>query len=180
MKEIIAWIKIILPPLLLIPLVFVPFDMFTAFLWVIGFVVFVKSTVTLTKSIYRNVRKKEPFRKELIRPSLSIIIIVLNLTLISASQMSADNFARRTAKITLEQCNKAGECPACIDGMAVAENGLCRTSYGDYGVKYTVVYKASEDKRSFEIAVRHDIDSFLVIKGGAGVKNGIAEKLELY
>ena len=57
--------------------------------------------------------------------------------------------------------------------MEFVETGLNRISYGDYGTKYPVVYKVSEDKKSFEIRVRHNIDAFLTIKGG--VENEIEE-----
>ena len=178
MKEIIVWFKIILPPLFLIPLLFVPFDMLTAILWFVAFVVFVKSIASLAKSIYRRVRGKKQFQKELIRPALAIIIIILDVMLIVASQNSADTFARHVANIAQGQCKKNDKCPDRVDGMEFVENGLSKISYGDYGAKYPVTYKVSEDKKSFGVTVRHSIDSFLTIKGG--VENEIEEMSELY
>ena len=46
--------------------------------------------------------------------------------------------------------------------------------YGDYGAKFRVRYKVSNDRMSFRIVVRHNIDEALIFEGG--VTNEIREK----
>lgn len=173
MKTIGDWFKIIVLPFFLIPLIFMPVDMVTGIFWFIAFVIFIKSSVTLIKFTFQFLRKKTQFQKELIRPFLSITIIIISCTLVMASQRSADEFARRIAYSAQELCQQNNKCPEKINEMKHYNNNVYKTFYGKYGTKYPVTYIVSEDKMSFEIRVRHNIDEFLIIKGGT--KNKMKE-----
>jgi len=170
LKRVMAWIKIILPPLLLIPLLYMPFDIGSAIFWVAAFVIFVKSLLSLFGFIYRRLRKKDSLQKELIRPLLAVIIVIFDVVCIVASQRSADIYAKNNAMIAQKECRYSKECPDHIDGMEFVRSGVSKTYYGKFGSKYPVLYTRSEDGKSFEIMVRHNIDDIYIIRGGVDIQ----------
>jgi hypothetical protein len=97
------------------------------------------------------------------------------LVLVYASQGTADKFARRVAYAVNIKCKKEGRCPESVDGFECIPNKDCSVRYGDYGAKFRVGYKVSNDRMSFRIVVRHNIDQALIFDGG--VTNEIREKL---
>jgi len=172
MKTLLVWGKIVIPPLLMVPLAFMPMDFGTGFLWFIAFCVFLKSSIGLARALYRRLAEKERFKKEQLRPLLAVVILVLAVVLVTASLRSADNFARRLAAAVQAQCRQEGRCPDRVDGHGLdfSRPGFGRCEYGDYGARYTVAYVLSEDKRGFEVRVRHNIDEFFIVKGGVEKK----------
>lgn len=104
MKALLVWIKIVLPPLFLLPLFFIFFDLtVSSILWVFAFIVFMKPVVSLAKAFFRLLRENELFKKELIRPFLSIVVIIISVSNIVTSQNTADALALRIANLAQEQ-----------------------------------------------------------------------------
>jgi hypothetical protein len=170
-----SWFFIIVPPLFLSPLVLVPLDMGTMLFWGPAFIILLVSTWQVVKFIVNRIRKKTPLQRVLFRPLLSVMIIIGALVLFYASQGTADKFARRVAYAVNIKCKKEGRCPELVDGLECAPNRGCSVRYGDYGAKFRVRYKVSNDRMYFRVAVRHNIDEALILDGG--VANEIREKL---
>jgi len=180
-KNIFNWLLILLPPLLLTPLLFIPLDMFTMLFWGPAFLIFLVSAWHILQFLAKRLRGQTQFRKELIRPLLAILIIVAAAGLVAASRHSADEFGRRIARNAQQICNERGECPLIVEGLSHLEGrtrGLCRTSYGDYGAKFVITYSASEDRKTFQVTVRHNIDEALILQGG--VHQELHETLQVY
>lgn len=178
MKKIGEWFKIIVLPLFLVPLAFMPIDAVTGFFWLIAVVILIKSTATLIKFAFHFLKKKAHFQKEFIQPLLIIVIIVTSAASVVASQQAADQFARRVAHRSQELCLQNNKCPDKISEMQQYSNNVYKTSYGKYGIKYPVTYIISEDKMCFQIRVRHRLDEYFIIKGG--VKNKLEEVSKLF
>lgn len=161
-----SWVFIIVPPLFLCPLVLVPLDMGTMLFWGPAFILLLVSIWHVVKFIVNRIFKKTPLQRALIRPSLSVIIIIGALVLVYASQGTADKFARRIAHAVDIQCKKEGRCPESVDGFECNSDRACEALYGDYGAKFRVRYTVSKDRMNFIVVVRHNIDEALILKGG--------------
>jgi hypothetical protein len=173
-----SWFFIIFPPLLLCPLVFVPLDLGSMLFWGPAFIILLVSSWHLLKFIINLIPKKITFQRVLIRPLLTVTIIIGALVLINASQGTADKFARQVAQTVEQKCKKQGRCPEHVTGFDCEPGGKCRTFYGEYGAKYLVRYNVSDDRMRFSMVVRHNIDEALIIE--SGVTEEMREKIVSY
>lgn len=170
------WFAIIFPPLCLIPIVFVPFDMFTIMIWLLGFVVALISAISVLVRVMR-LRKigrdKKDERHEqkirLIRPILTVAIFCLAILCLRIAQASADNYAIAMGKQMHAVCNTQKKCPERVDGW---ERGDARDwyssviLYGKFGPRFRITYSVTDDKESFEMVVKHNIDEGFTVYGG--------------
>jgi len=171
------WLAIIIPPLLLIYLIWVPFDMPTIVLWLPGMIVFLVSAISIIANFLKFIflskgqkDEKNKFKIRFIRPTLAILIFLFAFLCLAASQKSADNYAVNMSKKIQSECNAEKKCPENIAGwwndLPELSGYTSAVLYGKYGTKYRVSYSVSEDKQSFNMAVRHNIDEGLSINGG--------------
>jgi hypothetical protein len=172
------WIFILLPPLSLLLLMWVPIDLITTALWgpaMLAFVISIISIVYRLTCAYINKLKKKPpspitLKIELIRPILVVLIFPTVFGITKLSQKSADIYAAKTAKNVQRMCNENGVCPEFIEGWEVGVESWYASSklYGRYGSKYIIRYCIEDDPNGFTIIVRHNIDEGFYIYGGVG------------
>lgn len=172
----ISWPKLLIPPLFLIPLIWIPWDIITVTFWIPGIIVFIWSVISifvqLTILIIRHFKKQYVplyIKLQIIRPILAVTIFLIVVLAINLSLASADKYGIEAAKQIQTQCMEQGICHDKIDGWDIEESEYgIRVSklYGKYGTKYILRYSASDDKKEFTISVRHNIDKGFYIKGG--------------
>jgi hypothetical protein len=169
------WILIVTPPLLMIPLYWVPWDILTVLFWTPAIVAFLWSGLSLTINVVRIILRKlrgKPqinyVRARFFRPVLTIAIFLSVNFFVNQSLHSADEFAKETARKVQAEANTNGICPERIEDWELDEwdPNISIIRYGKYGTKYSVRYRPSENKKEFEISVRHNIDEALFISGG--------------
>lgn len=177
-NKFLLWSAIIIPPLLLIYLIWIPVDMVTLLLWFPGAIAFLISAVSTIVNFVKFLRlskdKKEEIGKikiRLIRPMLTMLVFLFAILCLAASRKSADNYAATVGKKIQGICSAEELCPESIAGWSSVpeESGYNSVIfYGKYGTKYRVSYSVSKDRKSFNIEVKHNIDEGLSIKGGVG------------
>ena len=173
---IIRWVAIILPPLLLFLWVFIPIDMITILFWIVGFLIAGVSGISLLFKLIsflrigsRNKQERQFLKIQMIRPVLALIVFCLVLLSINLSLKSADNYSLRKAQEIQRICNADQTCPEMVPGWERGVTGdwfQSVTLYGRYGTKYRIIYTVSDDKKSFHMAVKHNIDEAFDIVGG--------------
>ncbi len=155
----IEWLTKLVPPLLLLPLFIIPFDIFTSLLWLV-------CGIAAVVSLYNLCKRADINRK--IRPILTIIIFfsaaiyMFNHT--ANVQNEIDNLALATASIVRATCDSEGACPEqppdwIIDrGRACTKVEFMRACYHRY-----------EDNLKFMIRVQHSMGNELLIRGGVNI-----------
>jgi len=166
------WVKIIVPPLLLLPLFKIPVDMITAVFWGAGAIAFIVSVVHLfawggNKLYFMARGKGDEYRlgKKLVRPAMVIILFILPVYTSVASKGAAVDYIKKTAAKVQKECIERGKCPASIKEWTSKGNPN-RMRYVKYGRTHNIGYKASEDATAFEIYRRFNIDHVFVARGG--------------
>ena len=164
-----------LPPLFLIPLYWVPWDIVSVLLWIPAIIAFLWSALSLiinnVRIILRKSRGKPQIdyvRARFVRPAMTITIFLSVNFLVNQSLHSADEFAKETAMKVQYEANANGVCPEKIEGWEPDRwnPNDCMIIYGKYGTKYKIGYSTSEDRIEFSIGVRHNIDEGFYITGG--------------
>ena len=174
------WFFILSPPLPLLLLVWIPWDISTTQIWIHAIIAVLFSLISvLLKTVGALIRKvkgkklTEPtLRIKLIRPVLVICIVIGAFILVNLSLKSANVYAVEIAKEIQNSCDINSVCPEIIEGWKISdrENISCSIMYGNYGTKYPVRYKSSDDKCEFSIVVRHNIDESFYVTGGVNQK----------
>lgn len=159
------WISKTAPPLFLLIGAFIPPDLSPwIFLHIALVVVFLKSVISIIKTLrIKSVSRFQIFQK-LLQPGLAVIIVVLNMTLIAQSSGAARDFAIKAGRMADKICKENMKCPDELAGF-ICGNGSCRTEAG-LTARFPVFYQAGPDKRSFRIGVRFSIDDHLLVTGG--------------
>ena len=170
------WFSILFPPLSLIFLAWVPWDMPTTIFWAPAMIAVIFSVfsigIRLLIALARKLKKQEPaiipLWIRLIRPLLVVCVVVGARYIVSLSLKSADVYAVETAKRIQLSCNENSICPKAIQGWqrSDSESMNCHIIYGKYGTKYPIYYSTNDDQTEFTFSVRHNIDEMLSIKGG--------------
>lgn len=174
------WPSIIIPPLFILPLIWISWDIVAIILWYPAIVAFIWSVISIIvraiKTIIRH-RKKLPAikyqRTQFIRPILTIVVYLCVIGVVRLSIRSADDYGIKIAKQIQAQCKEQGICLNKIDGWVdVGENARAMSYifYGKYGTKYFLRYYINDDKNEFTIDVKHNIDESFYIKGGVNKK----------
>ena len=176
------WAAILLPPLLIIPLRWIPRDIMTTIFWAPAAIAYIWSIVVILyrclkiiikcvavacKASPKNALHGLPFIK-LIRPAMVIGIYMYTTHIVNLSVMSADRYGVTVAKQIQAQAQADGLCPDIIKGWPIDDRDWidCEKLYGEYGTKYPLRYKVSDDKLTFKLYVRHSIDVDFVLLGG--------------
>lgn len=162
------WAATILPPMMIIGLIFIPFDMITMAFWGPVFIAAFISFFRLTLALLKLAVKKEPLTRRNIRQALTIALCLLVLQINGMSAASAEDFAISTARDAQTVCNSGTLCPESPAGFNCDADGSCKTKYGEYGAKYYVFYSREADGRSFRVRHRRSIDDWTIITGGVG------------
>jgi len=104
-NPIFRWSAIIFPPLCLIPIIFIPIDMPTIMIWLLGFLVALISGRSILLRIIRfaklgKAKTEERYEQKnrLVRPVLTVVIFCLAIICVKVSLKSADNYAIETGK----------------------------------------------------------------------------------
>ncbi|MEN8143146.1 MAG: hypothetical protein ABFQ82_06065 [Thermodesulfobacteriota bacterium] len=160
------WAATVLPPLMIVCLIFIPFDMVTMFFWGPAFIAAIVSLFRLALALFKLTTRKEQLNRKSIRQALTIAFYLVALQITGMSADSAEDFATRTARAVQTACNSADVCPGEPDGFNCPEPGSCKARYGEYGAKYFVFFSLEENGRSFLIRHRRSIDDWTVITGG--------------
>jgi len=165
----IFWLTQILPPICLLPLVVVPIDLGTMIFWGPAYMFGMGSFVNIISFVVRWLMRSKVKVSLLVRPILTICVLVVATLLVSRSVDSAIKFAHRKAIEINKQCNQ-NECPQFIEGWR-RESFACDTLAGDLAT-YRVKYRVSDDLHEFTLDVRISIDHFYRITGGSGKELG--------
>jgi hypothetical protein len=162
----------------LIYLIWTPFDFLIHILWIPGQIAFLISIISVIIKLIKLIRldkTQKELRNQLkirfIRPMLTILIFLFAVLCLRASRNSADNYAIATSRKIQEICNAKKLCPENIvewQNVPEARGHNSSILYGKYGTKYRIFYSVSEDRQTFNMAIRHNIDEGLYIEGGVG------------
>lgn len=170
------WGCIILPPFLLVPLVWIPWDIMSAGLWAPAMLAMLFSVgsvvVNVAVAVVRRVRKQDAVGRRLvvrlIRPLSVVCIFFCAVNTVALSMKSADIYAVELGRQIQQACDANGVCPEFVEGWEQSGGGqlVYRILYGKYGTKYPLSYSVSEDGKEFMIKVRHNIDETFYVTGG--------------
>jgi len=180
----IRWPCIVLPPLSLVILVWIPQDLITVVVWRPAQVAMLFSicsiVVNVVVAIIRRIRKQKAggvsLVVRLIRPVMVVCIYFCVVSIVRLSIKSADIYAVQVGKQVQQSCDTNGLCPERIDGWdaSVREGVQCEIWYGKYGTKYFLRYMISGEGKEFTILTKHNIDEAFYVTGGVN-KNLAAE-----
>lgn len=167
------WFGRLCPPMAILILATVPFDLMTTLFWLIGGGVMVFSVLRIiyfsleliTKLIRKTIKKTKDqqdlkFNKT-IRPALCILFFFISSKLVSMSIYSANAKALELAFETNEYVKKN---KTCQKKELTPATKFQTFRYGDYGTQYVVSYYCEPEQKRFTYRVRINIDeSFSVI-----------------
>ncbi|MDD4183692.1 MAG: hypothetical protein PHT53_07760, partial [Candidatus Omnitrophica bacterium] len=137
------WLAIVIPPILLIYLIWIPFDIVAHLLWLPGQIAFLISIVSIIINLINFIRLnnnkvgQDKIRIRFVRPMLTILVFLFALLCVNASRNSADNYAIDVSKRIQDVCNADKICPEAIAGWENIPKGEFWYSsvivYGKYG-----------------------------------------------
>ncbi len=160
------WLKQIFPPLLILPLAIIPFDLPTAIPWIISLIACVVSIINVVRMLSRSHHLVQSAYKTLVRPMLTVVFMILAYISIQISLANSTDFARKTAQNIQGRCRTEKACPASIPGWSQRSNAFVSETNAGALAKYRVLYSVSRDRKEFSIFVRYSIDSGHLFTGG--------------
>jgi hypothetical protein len=178
-SDFIRWLLIVVPPLFIISLYWVPWDISTVVFWIPAHIAFWWAILSLVfnvvRIIIRKLRKKpqiEYVKMRFIRPVLTIAIFLPVYFFAIQSLLSADEFAKEMGKKIQADSDANGMCPKKIQDWEVDKRdpNINKIMYGKYGAKYPLRYYVSENGKEFNIRVYHNIDEAFYVRGGVDRK----------
>jgi hypothetical protein len=162
-KDTYTWLKLIVPPLLLLPLVALPPDLPTGILWFGGGIALIVSVLKVVYLVARRLwalafaKKWNLNLKMLLRPALTIFIMIIAITSLRISNDRARAQALEIAQRVQADCIEKGRCPNEIPGQVGSVGAL---------IRYPISYRVNQDGSEFSMTIRLNIDSSHVISGG--------------
>ena len=165
-----SWTAVVAPPLILLPLVIIPFDLLIFPFWLIGIVAMLISFWHIVYQLGRQYRAAIHSRKygldgkELLRPCLTIAVMLMAFISLLVSWNTVRAYALRVAEEVHSICIKRGECPEDMPGWT--KDGSKYVSSAGPLMRFPVFYRPTEDRKAFTVYVRWHIDSQLVVTGG--------------
>ena len=165
-----SWTAVVAPPLMLLPLVVIPFDLLLFPFWGIGIVAMLVSFWHIVYQMGRKYRAAIHSRqygvdgKGLLRPFLTIAVMLIAFVSLSVSWNTVRAYALKVAEEVQLICIKKGECPEDIPGWT--KDGSKYVSFAGPLMRFPVFYRPTEDRKAFALYVRWHIDSQLVVTGG--------------
>ena len=173
-REAFKMLSRVIPPLFLFWVAFLPFDMGAALVHLGALAAFVWSVVSIIKTLAQRSLDKTERNQRLIRPALTIVVIGISMQLLSVSYQRAEAFVRNAAAVADRECKEKKGCPDTLAGFACHE-GQCRTVAG-LTAKYQVRYYRAEDKQSFKMFLRKNIDNSFCMEGGVAKQQKFSQK----
>jgi len=169
-----------LPPFTILPLIFVPRDLFTSLIWFPALVAVAISLFTVVLRgalvIYffvKNIKdQSENHIEKLVRPSLYLAVFTLVNSVLNNSIESANRFVFKNALAIQNSCNANQVCPSELPGWnqhGSSSKYESITQAGNSFVTYSVHFNRDETT-NFTIYVRHNIDERFSISGGVDQK----------
>ena len=157
----------VLPPLLLLVLVFIPVDVITILAWGVGAIAALVSVFTLARKVVAWLRTRRPDWMLAIRPALTIVLFavvtIVNRGKVSEEAQAADEVARAAAGEVQAACKRDAKCPAAPAGWSLdADTGRALKVVGRIPMRYD----RSRDGAEFRVSVRHELEMALDIHGG--------------
>jgi hypothetical protein len=178
-NPILRWCFIIIPPLFVILLYWIPWDILTMVFWVPAGVAFLWSIIsivinTLRTIIRRLCRKPQVshFKIRFLRPAFTIAIFLAVAFSVHQSLLSANKYGIEAAKKIQGIVDANGICPEKVQGWEVYkwDPNHCITRYGKYGAKYPIRYMPSQNRREFTVMVYSNFDERLYVSGGVDLE----------
>lgn len=169
-KSIFWWIMQIAPPLIILPLSTMPMDFGTGIYWLAGIIALFISIFSIGRKVFTHLRSKnkQSTLADIIRPSLTILFMILAISSVRFSLHKAENVAFETAKYVQKKCDSDNICPDYIPTWDRADGSFTCESLAGGLAKYRVLYGVNEDRKNFTIMLRLNIDSRLYFYGGVG------------
>ena len=155
---------------MLLPLAAIPFGLPSGIFWLIGVVAALVSFCHIVYKIGQKWWARISSRhyvfdgKTLIRPFLTIAVMVMAFTSYKVSENAARTYALKVAEQVQSICIKYGECPNEMPGWTRHDSEYVSTAGAI--MRFTIRYRAIEDGKAFALAVRWNIDSRFVVMGG--------------
>jgi hypothetical protein len=169
-KSIFRWILQIIPPLIILPLFTMPMDIGTGIFWLAGIIALFVSLFSIGRKFIAHLRSKntQSTLVDIIRPSLTILFMILAISSVKYSLSKAENYAFETAKYIQTKCDSDNICPDYIPTWNQSGGSFTCESLAGGLAKYRVLYGLNEDKKNFTILLRLNMDSHLYFYGGVG------------
>ena len=162
----------LLPPLLLAPLIVIPFDFITILLWLVAAICLLVSIVSavirlLTIGFGAASQRRERLLR-LIRPMLTIVVACTVHVCVQHSIYLAEHEVAVLASSIQSEGRRAGTYPEALPGWSAGTefgNTCSRRSFG-WTTDYTATYVATEARDGFTLSLRLDKDTSLILRGG--------------
>lgn len=166
-RKLLFWPLQVLPPLCLLPLARIPFDIVTVVVWGPAFFIGILSFVRLVKYLIKGPKPSGGGASSLTRPLLTIFILILAIISVNISLKSARAFTVQKAMEINKQCQNS-KCPEHIDGWEERKDSFNSETMAGNQAKYRIMYSVSEDLNNFSLVLRINMDQFYSISGGTG------------
>jgi hypothetical protein len=166
-KDTYSCLKRVVPPLLLLPLVALPPDLPTGILWFAGVIALVVSVLKIAFLVVRELwalaftRKWNLEGKVILRPGLTIFIMIIALISLTISNNRAHKQALDIAQHVQADCVEQGRCPNEVPNQVSSVGAL---------IRYPLLYRVNQERSEFSLMVRLSIDKSYVISGGVDKK----------
>jgi len=150
-------------------LTFVPMDLVTSILWLIGAAAALWSVIQLMVSgVELLARDRIHWPTAVIAPLLTIFCFAVTIPAMRYSFGVAERFSAKASKEIQSRC-QSGTCPAVLSGWQADESGCEMQTRVGFFTRYYVCYSRSDNNQSFQLRLRRDIDSSIVWTGGKGL-----------
>lgn len=161
-KPFFKWLGKIIPPLFLLSFIWIPFDFFTAILWLFAGGAMLYSAIALWIKLYKGFlswRAKDTigiasFVQDISRPTLTVICFFVAQNVVQMSVYSANAKAIELALATKKQVMKTGSCSTEKPQWATNNDHFADPSYsmhyGKYGTKYNISYTCYSEQQVYQ------------------------------
>ena len=170
-RKALSWIKVLVPPLMLLPLVVIPpSDQFIFLFWLIGAVAMLVSFWHIVYQIGRKYwaaifsRQYSLDAKALLRPFLTVVVMLMAFTSLNVSWRAARTYTLKVAEQVQSTCTERGECPGDMPGWT--RDGSKYVSFAGRLMRFPVYYYPWEDRKAFKVLVRWNYESHFEVTGG--------------
>lgn len=183
---------LLIPPLFLAPLIWIPFDFITMLFWAIAaiatLVSIVSALVRLLQIGFGAASSRRQRLLQLTRPMLTILVFCTARVCTQHSQYVGERDVAILATSIHEAGRKAGEYPEVIEGWSQSTEFGTKTSRTNFGwtAQYAVSYRATKERDGFTLSLRIDKDTEMSVTGSldqpelkAGVANYMIGPQEL-
>lgn len=162
--------KQLIPPLLLLPLFGMPWDIGTSLFWLGGGVAACLSAVKLSQIRSARAPKQRPIWHVALRPGLTVALFgaaLATMTVISSGlETEVDQLGRALASEMQATCTRQAKClpiPPGPDWVKIDDNRALKR------VKFmSVEYRTNPAGTEFTVRIRHRMEDELRIHGGVG------------